>query len=277
MNPLYHGAMLLTVSVALLHAAEPVRAQTLDMPGAAPGMATTDPSNPASSRNPQIQAGLGVGNFPSYLGSDERRTRVLPAVSATWRNGWFAGTGGIGYRFKPLPSLSTGFALTLDPGRDADDASALAGTGDIAARPELGVFANYALLPGWVAHGSLRYGSGNERDGLVSEWGVRRFWPVRSDLSLFAGVSATLVNRAAMQSQFGIDQAQAATSGYAVYEPGGGLRDVQAQLGARLPFGTRGAFSLAVQSRTLFGDARESPLARQRTGVGALATMSFRL
>ena len=69
-------------------------------------------------------AGLAVIAGHEYLGSDERKTMVLPALSYQWKNGWFAGTGnGVGYKFDSPPTMQYGLARDVDLGRDESDAA----------------------------------------------------------------------------------------------------------------------------------------------------------
>lgn len=225
----------------------------------------------------EVLLGLGVAHGAAYLGSDERKTRALPLLAARWRNGWFVGTGGVGYRFGGDSPLSWGPRLTLDAGRDEDDADALRGMGDIEMRPELGAFVSYALMPGLRVGTSFRYGSGNDRDGLLGDVSVRGMVPVSPTVRLTAGLTVTLANTKSMQSQFGVDAEQSLRSGYALYTPGSGLRDVNLQLGGMVNLGTNTMLMLGVNARSLMGDAVDSPLTRKRTSVGALATLSFRL
>jgi MipA family protein len=225
----------------------------------------------------EVLLGVGLANGPAYLGSDERKTRALPLIAARWRNGWFAGTGGVGYRFGGDSSLSWGPRLTLDAGRDEDDADALRGMGDIKRRPEFGAFVSYALMPGLRVGSSFRYGSGNDRDGLLADLTVRGMVPLSQTLRLTAGLTATLANTKAMQSQFGVDANPSLRAGYAPYTPGSGLRDVSLQLGGMVNVGANATLMLGVQTRSLMGDAADSPLTRKRTSAGALATLSFRL
>jgi MipA family protein len=230
----------------------------------------------------EFMVGLGVANGAAYLGSDERRTRALPVLAARWSNGWsagiggFAGTGGVFYRFPSSTPWSYGLRLTVDLGRDEDDADALRGMGDIEARPEAGAFVSYALLPGLRAGAAFRYGSGNDRDGLLGELSVRGMVPVSSNLRLTAGLLATLANASSMQSMFGVDAGQSLRSGYALYMPGSGLRSVDLQLGGMVDLGSNTMLMLGVTGRSLLDDAANSPLTRDRWSLNALASLSYR-
>jgi MipA family protein len=227
-------------------------------------------------RDFEMLLGLGAAYGAAYLGSDERKTRVLPLIAARWRNGWFAGTTGIGYRFDLGPAFSAGVRLGFDRGRDEDDADALRGMGDIDTRPEIGGFVSYRLLPMLAVGSSLRYGSGNDRNGLFGDVSVRANAPLSSSVRLVASATATFANAKAMRSQFGVDALQASRTSYALYTPDSGLRDVALQLGGMVSLGNDWLLFLGVNGRRLMGDAVDSPLTRDRNAAGALATLAFR-
>jgi MipA family protein len=244
-------------------------------------LAQEGPDGPMKASS-EFMVGLGVANGAAYLGSDERRTRALPVLAARWSNGWsagvggFAGTGGLFYRFPGSTPWSYGLRLTVDLGRDEDDADALRGMGDIEVRPEAGAFVSYALLPGLRAGAAFRYGSGNDRDGLLGELSLRGMVPVSPNVRLTAGVLATLANARSMQSAFGVDASQSLRSGYALYTPGSGLRNVDLQFGGMVDLGSNTVLMLGLTGRTLLGDAVDSPLTRDRWSLNALASLSYR-
>jgi outer membrane scaffolding protein for murein synthesis (MipA/OmpV family) len=149
--------------------------------------------------------------------------------------------------------------------------------GDIRARPEVGVFADYRLVPGLIATSSVRFGSGNDRDGALMEMGLRGMLPLSSSIRLTAGIGTTWANRAAMQSQFGVSASQAQPSGYAVYSPDGGLRDVELQVGTMWLLSQNLSLRLGIQARSLMSNAKDSPLTRDRSGLSAVTALSFRL
>jgi MipA family protein len=265
-------------AIALLAAASALVWVLLPMPAQAQDLNIDGPPSEEPTRgSSMVMLGLGVLNAPSYLGSDERKTRALPLIDARWRNGWFAGTRGIGYQLNTGTPFSGGARLTFDLGRDENDADALRGMGDIKSRPELGLFANYKLMPGLDLGSSFRYGSGNDREGLLADVGLRGTLPINPSNRLVGGLTMTFANTKAMQSAFGVDAAQSLSSGYAPYSPGSGLRDVTLQLGNMTMLRPNTMLFIGVDARTLMGDAKDSPLTTKRTGVGALATLSFRL
>ena len=212
-----------------------------------------------------------------YMGSDERRTIVLPVLDYRWKNGWFAGTtNGVGYLFDSAPNVQYGVRLTADLGRDEGRSTVLAGMGDISARPEVGAFFNYLPTREVFLTSSLRYGTGNDRKGLQFDLGAGYAVQLTPQWRTAVGVAATLVNREMMQEFFGVTAAQAVSSAKAPYTPGAGLRDVRAN--ASLNYFITPAWTLtgALTVSALHGDAKDSPLVRERTSTNGVLALSYR-
>ena len=211
-----------------------------------------------------------------YQGSDERRTMAVPLLDYRWANGWFAGTSnGIGYDFSSNPYMNYGLRLTADLGRKENRSAALKGMGDIDAKAEVGGFFNYAVSPDMVLTSSLRYGSGNAKKNLLLDLGAAYSTTLSPGWRLGLGVAATYINADAMQGNFGVDAAQSARSGYAVYAPKAGIRDVRASASLTYQLSARMAITTAVSASSLQGDAKHSPLTREANGVSGVLALSY--
>jgi MipA family protein len=225
-----------------------------------------------------LAVGGVLANQPAYLGSDERKTAALPLVIARWRNGWSAGTTGVGFRFSSDDSpLSGGLRLGFDLGRKESVSAALAGMGDTKARAVIGTFASYLVNPGLSIGSSINYGSGNDKNGLLMDISLRSMIPLGGAHRLFGNVGLTLANQAAMQSQFGVTAAQSASSGYAVYTPGSGLRDLNLGVGYGYAFSPSTLLQLGLSLRALQGDAKDSPLTRSYNGTSVNMGLIYRM
>ncbi|MET0334936.1 MAG: MipA/OmpV family protein [Rhizobacter sp.] len=225
----------------------------------------------------QGRVGIAAIAGHRYLGSDERRYMVLPSVEYRWASGWFAGVGnGVGYRFKSRPQLQYGVRLAGDFGRKESRSPVLYGLGDIPARPQAGAFLNWQAMRELSVSSSLRYGSGEERDGLVVDLGLHTGTQIAPRWRLGAGLSATWVNGAYMQSYYGITAAQSVRSGYAVSTVGAGVRDVR--LGTSLIYfiNRDWAATLAVSATSLMGDAKSSVIVKERMPVTAILAVGYR-
>jgi outer membrane scaffolding protein for murein synthesis (MipA/OmpV family) len=220
--------------------------------------------------------GLALVYGRAYPGAEEHRTRVFPSIDYQWRNGWFAGvTNGIGYNFSGTPGIQYGLRVTADLGRDESRSPALAGLGDIDARPEFGGFFNYHLSREFFVSSSLRGGSGNDRKGVVLDLGAGYSTPLSDTLRLGAGVGLSVVNQKYMQSSFGIDATQSANSGYAVYTPSAGLRDVRINTSLTYRVTERIGITGAVSLSSLQGDAKDSPIVRRRSSANGVLAVSY--
>lgn len=264
MNSLRHFACFLFVAGSPF-AAPTVCAQAFDavrLYGAAPG-----------------QDGGSVGaallNSREYQGSDERRTQVLPLLDYQWANGWFAGTGnGLGYNFSRSPQFQYGLRLTADMGRDEGRSVALRGLGDVDAKLEGGAFFNYLLPQGFVLSSSVRYGAGQNGRGVVIDLGAGWSSPLGPKWRLGAGAALTVANADYMQSLFGVTAAQSVRSGYGVYTPDAGVRDLRASASLSYALSPRTTITGATSVSTLLGDARGSPLTRRTSTWSSVLAVS---
>jgi MipA family protein len=213
---------------------------------------------------------------PEYMGSDERRILVLPSIDYQWKNGWFAGlSNGIGYQFPSRPDLQFGLRVTADLGRQEDRSSALTGMGDIEPRPEAGVFFNYLPTPEVFLTSSLRYGAGNDRNGMQIDLGAGVAKQLAPQWRAAVGLAATWVNGDYMQGFFGVTPQQAAASGYAAYSAAAGLRDVRVNGSLTYFIDARWSVTGALTVRSLQGDARDSPIVFESTPVTGVLALSY--
>lgn len=221
-----------------------------------------------------VGAAILVGR--QYQGSDESRVRALPSVEYQWSNGFFAGVlNGVGYNASTQPDMAYGVRVTADFGRKEHRSDALRGLGNIEPRPELGTFFNFSPARGITLSSSLRYGSGNERKGLIVDLGAGWSTSLSPSIRVGSTLATSWANADYMQEYFGIGPEQASRSGYTRLAAGGGFRDVR--LGASLSYRVTPAWSLtgSVSYSELLGDAKRSPIVRQKGGTSALLALSY--
>ena len=227
--------------------------------------------------NGQGTVGIAAVLGYRYMGSDERRSAVLPALEYRWANGWFVGTtNGVGYKFSSDPSMQYGVRVTADFGRSESRSPVLAGMGDIKARPEVGGFFNFYLSRDFNLTSSLRYGSGNDRRGAQLDLGVHYGLQLAPQWRTTVGVSTTFVNGSYMQSHFGVTPAQALTSQNPAYTAGAGVRDVRASASVTHFINTEWSLTGGVSVSSLQGDAKNSPIVRERTPITGLLALGYR-
>ncbi|MDH4376317.1 MAG: MipA/OmpV family protein [Ramlibacter sp.] len=212
-----------------------------------------------------------------YAGSDESRTRLLPGIEYQWSNGFFAGAmNGLGYNASTRRDMAYGLRLTADFGRSENRSPALQGLGDIEPRPTVGAFLNVSPGRGVRLNSSFRYGSGNDRQGLVVDVGAGWGIPLSPQLLLGTSISTSWANAAHQQTYFGVDAAQASRSALASYTPGAGAKDVR--VGASLVYLLTQEWSVlgSVSYTELLGSARVSPIVRQKASTSGTLGLAYR-
>lgn len=225
----------------------------------------------------QGTVGAAVIMGHEYLGSSERRNMIFPAIDYQWRNGWFAGTAnGVGYQFDSAPNLQYGLRMTFDLGRSENRSAALAGMGDIDARPEASAFFNVFVTREIFLTSTVRYGAGNDRQGAQLDLGAGYAVQLAPQWRTAVGVAATVVNGAYMQSYFGVTPAQSQTSGYAPYSVSAGVRDVRASASLNYFITAEWSLTGAVTVRSLQGSAKNSPIVSEQTPVAGVVALTYR-
>ena len=222
------------------------------------------------------RAGLVLIHGSRYDGSDQTRTMLVPSIDYQWANGFFAGvSNGVGYNFSRQPSTQYGLRLTADFGRKESRSDALRGMGDVDAAAQWGAFFNYAPSRELFFSSSLRYGSGNDKNGALLDLGVGRAYMLAPQWRLGLGLGATLTNAAYQQTYFGVTAAQAARSGYSVYTPGAGLRDLRASAALTYLINPHMSLTTGLSVSSLMGDAKDSPLTRKATAASVVVAFGY--
>lgn len=220
--------------------------------------------------------GAVVISAPEYMGSDERTIMALPSIDYRWKNGWFAGfSNGIGYLFPSRPDMQYGLRLTADIGRKQSRSDALDGMGSINPRPEAGLFFNYFPTREVFLTSSLRYGAGNDRNGMQVDLGAGYGTQLSPQWRTAIGVAATWVNADYMQAYFGVTPQQSSGSGYPVYSAGAGFRDVRLNASLTYAIDARWFLTGALTVSSLQSDARDSPIVFDATPISGVLALSY--
>ncbi len=273
-------AALLAVLAALGSALLPAPSCAQD--GAAP----PDLLLPAPTRPPETAPrwegaiGINLSNRPEYEGSDHRVSKATPAVFL--RYGRFTLTNasgfvtrraddvvrGLGVDMVQKGAVRVNLALRFDAGRSEGTSDALAGLGDI--EPTV----RARLTATWRGDGGLRAGAAWSVDALGRGGGnvgdVSLGWETRlgTHTTATVGTALSAAGDRYMQTYYGISAAQAARTGYPVYEPRAGLRDLSLSVGTRTEIGDDWVLLGGAAATRLLGPAARSPLTRQRGGWG---------
>lgn len=237
------------------------------------GLAVAQPAQPTD-RDWSLTLGAGAGLVPDYEGSDDWEIRPLPVIRADWRDTLFVNglSAGVQTRFADI--VTVGAIARYDFGRDESDNDALRGLGDVDGAVELGGFVR-GQVDIFTAGLTVVQDVAGGHDGLLAQGEVGIALPVDRRVRLTATAAATYADESYMQSLFGVDAAQAARSGYGVFDPGGGIKDIGLSAGGtylvtdRISIGTRLGYT------RLLGDAADSPIVDQAGSADQIAGIVF--
>ena len=249
------------------------------------------PKDAEPQRDWQFRVGVGVVYGPAFLGSDDYQLRAGPNVEIRYRDRFFLSViDGAGFDLIKTENFRAGPVVKYqqERGEDGDSSfriagrrtDALRGLGDVSATAEAGGYVQYQFGD-FAAKAEVRRGIGGH-EGTIAELGARYTTGLTGisfnerPVTFSIGPRATIVDDSYNQAYFGIDAEQAARSGLARYDAGGGL--LPDGVGGSLIVSVSGSLSAALIGGfdRLSGDASESPLVRER-GSRSQATVGVGL
>jgi outer membrane scaffolding protein for murein synthesis (MipA/OmpV family) len=216
--------------------------------------------------------GAGVASVPRYQGADTSRTKLVPLVSIRYDDIFF-GPFGLGWSAINWDGFHAGPVLGYEGGRRERRDPELAGLGDSSSSLTGGAFANYRFASFDIlatVRKALTH-SGNGLNGLVRfEYRVAII-PRRLDLRI--GPHLEFANSQYEQTYFGVSPIQSAQSGYPVFAPGGGVKDVGFKASLTYLATQRLALRAFAEVKKFIGDTANSPIVERQTenfvGIGA--------
>ncbi len=248
--------------------------------GAAPAPVAR-PTAPAE-RPPtwETAAGLFVNYGPTYSGSEKWHTSFQVGLyirrgrwTLTNRSDLVTRRGeevvpGLSSELVDRSNLRVAAGLRIDQGRGSSSDPALAGLDSIPATVRLRVVADSRFPGPWqgsisAALDLLRRGAGNTFS--FRGWRNLTFGP-GTRASIGAGINGG--DARYLQNWYGITEAESARTGYAVYQPGAGLSEVNLGANLRKELDDPWVVFASGGVSTLIGPARSSPLTRRTSGWG---------
>lgn len=255
--------------------------------------AADPPADPASAPAPAAPrwegaVGVSVLHSPTYLGSDDFRTRALPGLYL--RYGRFAITTASGFVTRSNDEVNRGvsaelvqrdhlrvtLSARLDGGRDPDDDDFLRGLDRIRPTVRARLSAVRRFDNGWRIGAALSPDLLGRGGGVLGDANVSYEWRLTPQLRGNAGIGLTAADGRYMRSYFGVNASESVRSGHAEYTPGAGLRDVGASVGLRADLGPHWVGYAHLSALRLLGPTLDSPLTRGRSGWSTSAGLAWR-
>lgn len=262
----------------LLAVALPVAAQPPELPPPDPGAPT------------HWEGAIGaLGSYaPTYQGAAGTTLKLNPGFFL--RYGRFTITNasgfvtrraddvmrGLGVDLSPGDRVRMNLALRFDRGRQESVDPALAGLGDVESTVRARFGATWRLDDGWRAGFSWSVDAFGRGGGNFGDITVGREHRLSPDTVWHWGLGLSAAGDRYLQTWYGISEEQAARTGYPVYTPKAGLRDVAGSVGFRTELSREWLLLGGLGASRLLGPAAASPLAKSPDGWGMNLGLAWR-
>jgi len=233
--------------------------------------------------------GLVASYAPEYAGASRWRLGLRPGGWLRWgrvsiasrsafvsRSGEPVSGGGVRFDLSPNERLRIGLGLRHDGGRDESDSNDLRGLGDVRPTLRARLGATYPLDDGWRLGASTSVDALGRGGGSQGDVSLGRGFSLGAGTNASFGVAVAFGNRRHMRAYFGVSPEQAARSGYPVYEPKEGLRDVSLSAGVRHEVSARWFVFGGLNASRLVGPAAASPIVREPTSWSVSSGLGYR-
>jgi outer membrane protein len=236
-----------------------------------PPTVTETEGRPAGNWN--VTLGLVTVDSEKFPGSDKRKLHIYPLGEIVYRDRFFfkgdpipgATIRGLGaYLFKNEHwAITASLAPDFTERHEQDDVR-LRGLGNVAVTMRAALAASYSR-DWWRITGAVTQDlSKNKKEGVKGGFDFVGTWHATERLTLDAGPGVTIANGENTRTFFGVTSLQSARSGYAVYDPSGGVQNIRLSVGMNYRI-SRSWFAGAFASESkLHGDAANSPFVEKK-------------
>ena len=241
---------------------------------------TTAQAGETSPSESTVTLGVGAQNAPAYSGSEKRRTDVLPVIQARQGAVFFDSLKGIGYDLQSENGLYLEHTLGYQLGRADKKSSWRDGSDRLKGMGNIKAALNTAIAVGWQATSWLSLegkatlpltdGQGGQYQTSVTVVP----WQDESDTVAFES-AALFGDRRYMKTFYGMSEQQSARSGYAAYQPGGGLYGVESDLTWSHQFTPHWSTMMNVGYTWLNDHTSDSPIVFRRNQVSTSAAVLY--
>ena len=234
-----------------------------------------------------VTLGAGTEYGPSYQGASDQSFSFVPnfdirrlgepiEFSAPDDNFDYSLIDWNGFELGPVVGIR-------DDTRSTSDDSALVGLHDIDWSVDVGIFAQYWLVPDRFRLRVEGRQGVRSNDGFVADFAADFFQPLGSKVILSAGPRLSLADGTYMRNNFGVTPLEAAANGrLPAFDAAGGLKSVGFVVSASYQFTDTMSLQVYDQFDRLVGDAADSPIvteigsANQNT-IGIVLSRSFEI
>ncbi len=222
---------------------------------------------------------------PDYLGSEKYVWSFKPGLLLRYGRWTVSSNGSFAARTDDPNDLPRGLGLNLlgdqhdwvklslrvDSGRRSKGINALRGIDDVPRTLRLRLSARKEWGEGWAITPGVNIDLLNKGVGHTVDLSMGKDWLLTSKFKMSISTGLTWATGDYMRSYFGVTPLESSASGYAVYEPSAGFRDLRVGTGLRYEINQRWVAVAHASVQRLVGQAATGPTTQAVTqwGVGA--------
>lgn len=225
---------------------------------------------------------------PDYLGAPDYGISVRPGFYLRWGRlsvssggGWATPRQddelrGLGLELQRTRTLRVSLGLRVDSGRNESSSPALAGMGDVKRTIRARIGASWRFRPEWELRAGWTIDAFGRGGGDLGEFKLQHDWPLTPRTNLSTGVAVTVAGDRYLKTYYGVTPEQSARSGYPVFTPSVGVRDVALFSNLRVDVGEDWVGLVGVGFTHMLGDAARSPLTQRPNAWSLTAGLGWR-
>jgi MipA family protein len=235
-------------------------------------------------------AGFVVSAGPEFAGASQIGVQVRPGLALRWgrlsvssrsafsvRDDDITARGGLRLELLNAGHWRSSLGLRWDKGRREDSDANLRGLGNVRSTLRLRLALGRSLDKGWRAGMAFTADALGRSGGVQGSLSLGRDVTLSERTGLGGTLSLNLADGRYMRSWYGVTPEQSEASGYAVYTPEAGLRDLSLAVGGRTQLDARWAVFYGASVSQLLDPAAASPWVRGRHSWGLSAGLVARL
>ena len=226
----------------------------------------------------RIDGLVGLSAQPTFPGSDETETGFAPfvryMVKDKYNNRYAIYPLGISGSFDLSDNLNFSLQLEYEAGGDGESAD-FEGLDEI----EDTIDGNFLLSYRWGSsyiYASLQPDVLGKGKGLVWFYGGGYDWQINKSFALRTKLGLTGGDNTHMDTEFNITSEESARTGLKVYDPEGGVKNIEFSVQAEYTHNKYWSIFSATQLENYLGEAADSPLSKSDVTVRTLFGVLFR-
>lgn len=215
---------------------------------------------------------------PEYAGARAHSLSLRPAGFVRYGRISISGAGGFTTRrnddverglaasLVQRQNFKVSLALRYDHGRSESDSDRLDGMGDIDATLRARLLLRWMPDRNWTLSTAVSADVLNRGGGWFGDVSVSRGWSLSPDTRFSLGATLSYAGDTYLQTWYGVNAEQSALTGYPVYRPREGLRELNVGATLRSELGPHWAGFVSAGAGRELGPAADSPLVERPGG-----------